>query len=96
MKLYRLKVNTLGLKIGEVKTSIIAVKVKDVIIREKNKAQSPLDLPPIELAIMKMTVILQSKTKEQNCPKKVIAFLRFLVLIVLGSRSRRKFAELSC
>ena len=80
----------------EVITSIIAIKVNDIVFKIEEAANKPTEcFPPISMVNMNSIQILTSKRNEQNCPKKVIAFVLFLYLITFGASSRRNLSLLS-
>ena len=80
----------------EVITSIMVIQVNDMVLKIETAANKPTEyFPPISMANMNSIQILTSKRNEQNCPKKVMAFVLFLCLITVGSNSRRSLSLLS-
>ena len=79
----------------EVTVSIIVMQVKDIVLKIENIANKSTDSLPTIMASVNNIQVLTSKTNEQNCPKKVIAFVLFLFLITCGSNKARNFWLLS-
>ena len=79
----------------EVMISIIVMQVKDIVLKMENIANKSTDPFPTIMASVNNIQVLTSKTNEQNCPKKVIAFVLFLFLITCGPNRARNFSLLS-
>ena len=79
----------------DVTISIIVMQVKDIVRKMENTANKSTDSFPTIIASVNNIQILTSKRNEQNCPKKVIAFVLFLFLITCGSNKARNFSLLS-
>ncbi len=96
-----------GLKLLDVRTSTIEIAVKLAVLRLKNRILIiNIGLETVTWAksfesstakaIIPNKLILNSKTKEQNWPKNVIAFFLFLFRTTVGSKRRFKRSLLLC